>query len=68
MKSFWNKFIQVTATVGQVANFALPIVPEKQKVYILGGLSIIQAISGMVAHNYNPDGTSVKVAYIQENM
>lgn len=66
MKSFWNKFIQVTASVGQVANFMSAMVPMEAKPYVAGSLAIAQAVAAMAAHKYNPDGTKAEVAYVKE--
>ena len=63
MNSFWNKFIQTSVTITQVVNITAPIVPDKYKPVAAGVLGILQGITAIVAHNYNPDGTPAKVAY-----
>ena len=57
--------IQFLATAVQGANFLLPVVPEKYKVWVAFTAGLAQAASGLIAHYFNPDGTPAKVAYLE---
>jgi hypothetical protein len=64
MKLSVNLIIQILATIVQVLNFASGMVPAKYQWILAGALSLIQAITGILAHFSNPDGTpaTAKVA------
>jgi hypothetical protein len=64
MKLSTHSIAQVLLTGLQVANFASAFVPPEYKIYVTGGISVMQTILGLVNHNYNPDGTSASVAYV----
>jgi hypothetical protein len=62
MKRWWNITTQSLAFVLQAIVPSLPLKPEQRMLThtIVAGL---QGIVAIIAHNYNPDGTTVKVAY-----
>lgn len=59
-----NMLVQIAAIVLQFCNLALDIVPDKYKIYILLVIALAQAVTGVLAHYNNPDGTSIKTAYV----
>ncbi len=65
MKKWQNYLIQGLALAGQVGNFALANqwgsgnTPE----LIAAGIAAIQMYVGILAHNYNPDGTPAAAPY-----
>lgn len=57
MKMSFNTVLQALAWAGQGANIALDVLPGKGKFYAALALGGIQALSGLLAQFYNPDGT-----------
>lgn len=62
MKRWLNIVTQSLALVGHSVLPGLPLDPATKALVhtILAG---VQGIVGIIAHNFNPDGTTVKVAY-----
>lgn len=65
MQAWQNIVLQVFGSVIQIANVAgqVPFGGGKTQPLIALGAGVIQALAGIVAHWYNPDGTSAKAAY-----
>ena len=63
MKINVNVIIQVLAVILQYANFASDILPPKYQWIAAGIIGIVQAVTGILAHFKNPDGTPAAVAY-----
>lgn len=66
MKRWWNIAFQVVATAAQVWQITEPTISWEGAQQIGAGIAMAQAIMATVAHNYNPDGTTAKVAYTPE--
>ncbi len=64
MKFSWNLVFQIAATVVQGANMLGGILPPKAQGIITAGVTVLQAVVGLLAHFVNPDGTSAKTAYV----
>ena len=63
MTRTWNIVIQLVALAGQVVNQFGSLIPPARRDAVAAGLAIAQGIVAVVAHSYNPDGTSAGVAY-----
>jgi len=63
MKTWFNVVSQIALGAGQVANIVYPALSGKNQVIVGGAIAGVQLVVSAIAHNYNPDGTSVKVAY-----
>ncbi len=57
MSSNVNKILQVTGVIIQIVNQFGWFIPEEIKPFIIIEVATIQAIFGVLAHYYNPDGT-----------
>ena len=66
MKLSWNAIAQVVALLIQIANQAATVVPDKYKGTVAGVVAALQGVSGVVAHFYNPNGTSARAAWSGE--
>ena len=64
MKRWWNIAFQVAATAGQLAQVYDPIIPPPYGGMAQGIAALIQATVGIIAHNFNPDGTPSQAPYI----
>jgi hypothetical protein len=64
MKFSWQVVVQVLASICQVLNFASGMVPTKYQPIVLCALTVLQAVTGLISHYYNPDGTPVTSAYV----
>lgn len=64
MNKKWNVIFQATMIALQIGNAVVPALPEDQKPVATGVMTIIQGIAGILAHNYNADGTPSTVAYV----
>ena len=60
MPMWMTLIFQLLATAGQVAN---AVTPSEYKYYVAAALSIVQTVQACVAHYYNPDGTTARVAF-----
>ncbi len=62
MKRWLNVIGQSVAFVGHSILPGLPLEPDTRSLVhtILAG---VQGVMGIIAHQYNPDGTTAKVAY-----
>ncbi len=61
MPRWLNILLQVSAVIGHGVN--LSFVPPKYQSQTMAGIAVFQAVVGIIAHSYNPDGTSASVAY-----
>ncbi len=64
MKQSTNYVIQCLALLAQGLNVFAHIWPASAQPYVLFIVFLIQGASAIIAHNYNPDGTPAKVAYL----
>jgi hypothetical protein len=64
MKFSWQLVVQVIASICQVLNFASGVVPVKYQPIVLFVLTVLQAVTGLISHYYNPDGTRATTAYV----
>lgn len=64
MPRWLNILLQVVALVGQGFNLFGHFVPPKYIPAIAGGIGAAQAAVGVLAHQYNPDGTPAVVSYM----
>jgi len=62
----FNVVFQTAATVVQVGNQALDIVPEKYKAPVALVVGLAQAVVAWNAHYKNPNGESAKLPYEKE--
>jgi hypothetical protein len=66
MRRWLNLVLQATLGTCQLYLTMQPELNESQKLLLCGIVSFAQlAISG-IAHSYNPDGTSARVAYLED--
>ena len=66
MKLSVNLFIQIFGVLLQGLTFASGIVPAgKWQAICASVIGVIQAVSGLLAHFSNPDGTSATVPYVK---
>lgn len=63
MKRWQSITAQILAGVAQVVNILAPVLSERNKLYVAGGLAAGQVLVNAVAHNTNPDGTPAEVAW-----
>lgn len=61
MKLSINIIIQALGTGVQIINAITPIFPGLQ-VELVAAVTVIQAVTGVIAHHYNTDGTSQAIA------
>lgn len=67
MKRWLNIAIQVAATAGQLAQLYHPFLPPQIAIPIQLGTSILQGTVGVLAHNFNPDGTPAQLPFVPTN-
>ena len=58
-----NAVVQTAALVAQVVNQTVPVLPPRGQFWALVVLSVLQGLSGVLAHFSNPDGTPAAAAY-----
>lgn len=58
-----NVLLQCLLAIAQATNIVQPILAPKTRVIVTAIIAAVQGIIGIVAHNYNPDGSSAKEAY-----
>jgi hypothetical protein len=63
MKLSLNIIIQSLAMVMQILNQTLDLLSPKNKSYALVAISVLQVVTGVLAHFYNPNGTPASTAY-----
>lgn len=68
MKKWQNWMLQGFALAGQIGNFALQNQwgGGKTPQIIAGGLSLVQMIGALLAHQFNPDGTPASQPYVKQ--
>ena len=59
--------IQMLAISAQSLNILFPILSEKAKLIVTFIISAAQGSLGILAHEFNPDGTTCKTSYTKEN-
>ena len=64
MKQSTNYIIQFLALIAQGANLFANIWPAPAQRYVALGVFLLQGASAIIAHNYNPDGTTARAAYV----
>lgn len=57
--------LQILAAIVQATNLVLPTVSANTKIVLSGIIGIVQIGINTISHLSNPDGTSVKVAYVE---
>ena len=62
-----NILIQVVSTLGQSVNLFTGLVPDKYKPFVMLGFTLVQVVVGVVAHQYNPDGTSARLPMLSHD-
>lgn len=65
MKLSANVIIQILGITLQILTYSTTVVPPKAQPILGGAIAIVQAITGVVAHFYNTDGTPQSVAYVE---
>ena len=60
-----NVVIQVLSMILQVLNYATPVVPVKYQVFVTFAIAVVQALSALLAHFKNPDGTPAATPYVK---
>ncbi len=58
-----NVLIQICALLVHLLNLATPIASDKVKPWIALGIVFVQGIVAIIAHSYNPDGSSAQEPY-----
>ena len=61
-----NSIVSGLMLVGQVITQVSGVLPEPYNHYILGAHIVVEAGLKLMAHFYNPDGTSARVSYAPE--
>jgi hypothetical protein len=64
MKLSVNVVIQVLGTIVQVVNLVSGVVPKDFEWVVAGVVGVIQAVTGILAHFANPDGTPAAAPYV----
>jgi hypothetical protein len=64
MSKVFTIVFQVIAVVLQLWSALGSVVPPKYQPLAAGIIGCIQAIQGVIAHYFNPDGTVAAVAYV----
>lgn len=59
MKFSWNLVGQFIGASIQIANQTMPFVSPKTVPMVTAGVAVLQAVGGLVAHFYTPDGSKV---------
>ncbi len=63
MKRWFNIVTQIIGTGGQLFNSVGGVIPPKYQAIVATILGVAQGVIGVLAHNFNPDGTSATSAY-----
>jgi len=58
--------IQLAASLGQIAQLWTDVVPPEYKLVVAALIGTIQLLAGVIGTAYNPDGTSVRTAYVPD--
>lgn len=66
MKLSVNAIIQILAIIGQGAAVVSEVLPPQAQKWTVGTLAVVQALTGILAHFRNPDGTPAAVAYLPQ--
>ncbi|MGQ9686261.1 MAG: hypothetical protein ACUVT2_08160 [Thiobacillaceae bacterium] len=61
-----NVVIQMLALVAQAINATQELLPARGKFWAMVGLSVVQGLTGVLAHFANPDGTPAEAPYIRK--
>lgn len=64
MKSKTHIIVQLLLTLVQLGN-AFSESAGKYKFAVLAGVSILQAVVGVLNHYFNPDGTAAEVSWVK---
>ena len=64
MSKAFTIVFQVIGVVLQLGNAMSGVVPKDYQFLTAGIIGILQAIQGILAHYYNPDGTPAAVPYV----
>lgn len=64
MKRWWNIAFQIVATGGQVLNLYAPFIPVEYQGTAAAILTAAQGTIAVLAHSFNPDGTTAQVPYV----
>ena len=64
MSKMFTIIFQVIAVVLQLWSALGSVVPPKYQALAAGIIGCIQAIQGVIAHYYNPDGTAATLPYV----
>jgi citrate lyase synthetase len=67
MKRWVNVLSQIALGAAQVFNIFVPILKPNTRIVAAGGMAAAQLVISAIAHEYNPDGTTAKVAYTPKN-
>lgn len=63
MKRWFNISAQIVAIVAQATSALTPILSPKGKIISATAIGVLQAIIGVLAHEFNPDGTDARTPY-----
>lgn len=63
MKFSVNMFVQILTLVAQGANQVLSFVPDAKKPVVVAALGVVSAVTGLLAHFSNPNGTPASQPY-----
>lgn len=55
---------QIVGIILQLGNALSGVVPPKYQFLVAGIIGVLQAVQGMLAHSYNPDGTPATQPYV----
>lgn len=64
MPRWFNILVQAVGTAGSAWTLFGGYVPPKVGGWVVTGLTAAQAVVGIIAHQYNPDGTPATNAYV----
>jgi hypothetical protein len=62
-----NVVVQVLAVILHALNQYGALVPANYQFYVTFALAFLQALSALLAHFVNPDGTSAKAAWVPKS-
>jgi hypothetical protein len=66
MRFSLNMVIQILGMAGQAINALVDFVPPKSKPIAAGVIGVIQAVTALLAHFSNPDGTPAADPYVKK--
>ena len=58
-----NALLQFGLGLSQIGNILSPAFGESQKIYLAAGIAFAQGLISLIAHIYNPDGTSAQAPW-----